>query len=130
MSRWPTSPAPGRTPDTGEDYRQTEARIQLSARVKIAKNLLTRGGMLPIAQVLEFEPNVDNAEGTQVWYNRIGLLMWFIVDGKCAPVTEKLVALQTALKSGKDQKTVAAAAKALEAELGKHDTDLRKFAGL
>jgi len=30
----------------------------------------------------------------------------------------------------KDQKTVAAATKALEAELGKHDTDLRKFAGL
>jgi hypothetical protein len=93
-------------------------------------NLLSRGGMLPIAQVLEFRPDVDRAEETQIWYNRVGLLMWFIVDGKCAPVTEKLVALQTALKSGKDQKTVAAAAKALETELGKHDTDLRKFAGL
>jgi len=94
------------------------------------QNLLTRGGMLPISQVLEYVPTVDKPDDTQIWYNRIGLLMWFIVDGKCAPVTEKLVALQTALKTGKDQKTVAAAAKALEAELGKHDTDLRKFAGL
>ncbi len=94
------------------------------------QNLLTRGGMLPIAQVLEYEPSVDKLEDTQVWYNRIGLLMWFVVDGKCAPVTEKLVALQTALKSGKDQKSVAAAGKALETELAKHDTDLRKFAGL
>ena len=93
-------------------------------------NLLARGGMLPIAQVMEFEPDVDKGEDTQVWYNRVGLLMWFIVDGKCAPVTDKLVAFQTALKSGKDSKSVAAAAKAFETELGKHDTDLRKFAGL
>ncbi len=93
-------------------------------------NLLSRGGMLPISQVLEYEPSVDKLEDTQVWYNRIGLLMWFAVDGKCAPVTEKLTAFQTALKSGKDQKTVAAAGKALATELAKHDTDLRKFAGL
>jgi hypothetical protein len=93
-------------------------------------NLLSRGGMLPIKEVLEFTPSVDNAAETQVWYNRVGLLMYFAVDGKCAPVTEKLSAFQDALKTGKDQKTVAAAAKALASELAKHDAELRKFAGL
>jgi len=39
----PTSPAPGRSATTAEDYRTTEARIQLSARIKVAQNLLTRG---------------------------------------------------------------------------------------
>lgn len=43
VNEQPSSPAPGRTPDTAEDYRQTEARIQLSARVKVAKGLLTGG---------------------------------------------------------------------------------------
>jgi len=94
------------------------------------QNLLTRGGMLPINQVLEYEPTVDKLDDTQVWYNRVGLVFYFMIDGKCAPVTEKLVAFQTALKAGKDAKSVAAAAKALETELGKHDTDLRKFAAL
>lgn len=94
------------------------------------QNLLTRGGMLPISQVLEYEPTVEKLDETQVWYNRIGLVFYFMIDGKCAPVTEKLAAFQTALKSGKDAKAVAAAAKALATELGKHDTDLRKFAGL
>jgi hypothetical protein len=93
-------------------------------------SLLKRGGMLPIKEVLDFEPANDKADETQTWFNRAGLLMYFMLDGKCAPVTEKLVAFQTALKTGKDAKSVAAAAKALETELGKHDTDLRKFAGL
>lgn len=94
------------------------------------ESLLKRGGLPKIADVLEFEPANENADATQTWFNEIGLLMYFMVDGKCAPVTEKLLALQEALKIGKDAKTFAAAAKALSAELVKHESDLRKFAGL
>ncbi len=94
------------------------------------KNLLARGGMLPVQQVLDFEPENDKAEETQVWFNRVGMIMYFMVDGKCAPVTAKLAAFQEALKSGKDKKAVTEAAKALAAELAKHETDLRKFGGL
>lgn len=94
------------------------------------KNLLARGGMLPVQQVLDFEPDNEKAEETQIWFNRVGLLMHFMVDGKCAPVTTKLAAFQDALKAGKDKKAVTEAAKALGAELAKHETDLRKFAGL
>ena len=38
----PTSDAPGRSAGTAIDYSKNEARIQLSARVKVAKNLLVR----------------------------------------------------------------------------------------
>ena len=41
VNRQPTSPAPGRSALTAENYRSTETRIQLSARVKVARNLLT-----------------------------------------------------------------------------------------
>jgi phospholipase A1 len=43
VNQQPTSPAPGRTALTPEDYRSTEARIQLSARVKVMKDIFTGG---------------------------------------------------------------------------------------
>ncbi len=43
VNELPASPAPGRTATQAEDFRTTEARIQLSARVKVASDLLTRG---------------------------------------------------------------------------------------
>jgi phospholipase A1 len=43
VNRQPTSPAPGHNALTPEDFRSTEARIQLSARVKVAKDIFTGG---------------------------------------------------------------------------------------
>ena len=43
VNRQPASPAPGRSALTPQDFRSTEARIQLSARVKVAKDIFTRG---------------------------------------------------------------------------------------
>jgi phospholipase A1/A2 len=43
VNRQPTSPAPGRTALMPEDFQRTEARIQLSARVKVLKDIFTRG---------------------------------------------------------------------------------------
>jgi hypothetical protein len=45
-------------------------------------------------------------------------------------VTEKWHALCEAITSGKDKKAVTAAATALQTELEKSESDLRKFAGL
>jgi len=42
VNNQPTSDAPGRTATTVADYSNTEARIQLSARVKVARNILVR----------------------------------------------------------------------------------------
>jgi phospholipase A1/A2 len=43
VNQQPTSPSPGHTPLTPEDFRSTEARIQISARVKVLKDIFTRG---------------------------------------------------------------------------------------
>jgi phospholipase A1 len=43
VNQQPTSPAPGHNALTAGDFRDTEARIQLSARVKVMRNLFTRG---------------------------------------------------------------------------------------
>lgn len=46
VNRQPTSPTPGHTAATATNYRNTENRIQLSIRTKIAKDLLTHDGPL------------------------------------------------------------------------------------
>jgi phospholipase A1/A2 len=43
VNQQPTSPAPGRNALTPEDFQRTEARIQISARVKVLKDILTGG---------------------------------------------------------------------------------------
>jgi phospholipase A1/A2 len=46
VNNLPQSPAPGRSATTAEDYRTEELRLQISARVKVAKDLLTKGDPL------------------------------------------------------------------------------------
>jgi phospholipase A1 len=53
VNELPASPAEGRTAVVAEDYRTTEARIQLSARIKVARNLLTRS---------------DDARSDSIWF--------------------------------------------------------------
>jgi phospholipase A1 len=43
VNEQPTSPAAGRSATFAEDYRTTETRLQLSARVKLAKDIFTKG---------------------------------------------------------------------------------------
>lgn len=93
-------------------------------------SLVKRGGLSPLKQIFEFQPDVDKFEMSQKWINEAGLLMYFMVDGKCAPVTAKLEAFQQALKTNADRKAVTAASKALMDELIKNESELRKFAKL
>lgn len=94
------------------------------------QNITRRGGLTPLKQTFEYEPNVENAEQTQKWINETGLILYFLVEGKCAPVTAKLEAAQAALRTGADKKQVTAAFKALMDEVIKNETELRKFAKL
>lgn len=94
------------------------------------ESLLKVGGLRPIKQVLEFSLHTADPTDTGKLINESGLVMAFIMDGKCAPVVEKHKALQEALKSGKDKKELAEVVKALEAEIIKNEVELRKFAGL
>jgi len=93
-------------------------------------NLLKAGGLRPLKQVFECKIKPTDAVDTSKLINETGLVMAFIVDGNCAPVVEKHKALQAAFKNMKDRKTIDEANKALEAEVIKHEVELRKFGGL
>ena len=47
INRRPESPAPGRTGEVDSDYKNTEAKIQISLRTKLAEDLLLPGADLP-----------------------------------------------------------------------------------
>lgn len=92
-------------------------------------NIVNKGGLRSLKQITD--PKADYKAGdVSKLMNEMGLVMAFVVDGKCAPVTEKLKAVQEALKANKDKKELHAAAQALADEVLKHETDLRKFAGI
>ncbi|MBL8858498.1 MAG: hypothetical protein JNL28_08350 [Planctomycetes bacterium] len=93
-------------------------------------NLLKLGGMRPLKQVLDCRIKPADPDDVSKLIKETGLVVAFMVDGKCAPVMEKHKALKEALKSGADKKAVDEAVKALEAEILKNEAELRKFAGL
>ena len=100
------------------------------ARKWSTQNIAGRGGLRPLKQVFEHEPKNENGEDTQKWINESGLMLAFCVDGRCQPVSDRLKALQQALLAGKDKKEITTLANQLQEEIGKHETDLRKFASL
>jgi len=64
-------------------------------------------------------------------YHEAGLIVAYLLDGAAGDkeLAEKHLAFKTALKAGK-KADITAAATALQKALGKHDKDIRKFAGL
>lgn len=94
------------------------------------KNILSQGGLRPYKQIFEFGLKSSGGQDATKLINESGLMIAFARDGGCEPVTAQLKAVQAVVKSGKDKKEVAEAVKLLEAEIAKHDTELRKFAGI
>ncbi|MBK7878732.1 MAG: hypothetical protein IPJ77_23995 [Planctomycetes bacterium] len=99
------------------------------ARDWSVSNIVNKGGLRPLKQLLDAKLTIEGGDAAKLM-NEMGLVMAFIVDGKCASVTEKYKALQDALKSDKDKKEISAAIQALAEDVMKHETDLRKFAGI
>jgi len=93
-------------------------------------NIVGRGGLRPLKKIFEAEVTVDGGADAEKLINETGLLVSFIVDGNCAPVSEKYKELREAIVEGKDAKAISEAAKALEAEVLKNEAELRKHAGL
>lgn len=93
----------------------------------VAHYIANRGGMAPLDQVFEPSLSLDDIPGSEKKIFDAGLVIAFVLDGKCAPVIEKLMAFKDAWKSGKDVKK---AAQALEAAIEKNEPALRKFAGI
>ncbi len=93
-------------------------------------NIQSRGGLRQLKQILEFDLTVDGGPDSEKLINESGLVMAFLLDGGNADLTEKLKAVQMAITTNKDKKGTAEAVKALNADILKHEADLKKFAGL
>lgn len=89
-------------------------------------NLLRQGGLDPLERIFTFPVGAGEA-GSAKLVTQAGLLVAFILDGKCVPVGEKHAALKHALKTGEK---VPEAARDLQKEVTKHEAELREFAGL
>ncbi len=89
------------------------------------------GGLRKLDDVFAFALDIKDIPNSSRLYHEAGLVVAYLMDG--APndkeLAEKHAAFKTALKAGK-KADVTTAATALQKALGKHDKDIRKFAGL
>lgn len=90
-------------------------------------NIANKGGIDPLNTILTLPLTLDDASASGKLINQAGLLVAFMLDGKCTPVVHAHQAFKDAFKSGKDLKP---GLKALEEALRKNEAELRKFAGI
>lgn len=94
------------------------------------ENLVRVGGVDPLDTILAFDLSLEKFDASTKLLNEAGLLMHFILDGKCPPVVQAHGALKAAFRSAKDPKEIKSAMSALEAALKKSEADFKKFAGV
>jgi hypothetical protein len=90
-------------------------------------NITRQGGLDPIDKIFECNLTVDDPTSSAKLINESGLLVAFVLDGKCTPVIGKHAALKDAIRNGKD---IPKASQALAEEIKKNEDKLRTFAGL
>jgi hypothetical protein len=90
-------------------------------------NIAGKGGLDPLDKIFACKLTVDDPTGSGKLINECGLLVAFVLDGKCTPVVNKHAAFKDALRTGKD---IPKAATALAEEIKKNEDKLRTFAGL
>jgi hypothetical protein len=98
------------------------------AREWSIQNIAAKGGLRPVRQVFSTELSVSDPDGSTKLINERGLVMAFILDGACPAVLERHKAIREAIVAG--DKDLSKLFGALEGEINKHSSDLRKFAGL
>lgn len=99
------------------------------ARDWSVQNLMAKGGMRPLKQIFKGELSFENPDESAKLLNEVGLVMAFVLDGKCAPVSAKYGATKHAVRSG-DAKAIAAAMKDLELVIIENEKALLEFAGI
>ena len=92
-------------------------------------NIANKGGLDPLDRIFAFRITVDDIPRSNKLINEAGLLVAFVLDGKCTPVVQKHGALKAALSSG-DAKKIEQAAGELAETIAENEAELRSFAGL
>lgn len=91
------------------------------------ENIANKGGIDPLDAILSLPLTLEDTSKSGKLINQAGLIVSFILDGKCTPVVQAHQAFKDAFKNGKDLKP---SVKALEDALRKNEAELRKFAGI
>jgi hypothetical protein len=73
----------------------------LWAREWSVGNIAGQGGLDPLDRIFECEITVDDTRGSAKLINEAGLLVAFLLDGGCAPLTEEHGRLKEAIKKAK-----------------------------
>ena len=90
-------------------------------------NLRNRGGLRDLKEVFAFQLDPDDRDGSLKLLLEAGLVVAFLVDGQCAPVSAEHAAFRKGMAAGRVQAKLATAmAEAVMA----HEKELRAFAGL
>lgn len=89
------------------------------------------GGLHKLDDVFAFALDIKDVPGSSRLYHEAGLLVSYLLDGSAGDkeLAAKHAAFKDALKSG-SKADVTAAVTALQKTLGKHERDIKKFAGL
>ncbi|HJO27703.1 MAG TPA: hypothetical protein QF730_10700 [Planctomycetota bacterium] len=109
-----------------ERYYKAAADDPWWARKWSIGNILGRGGLRPVAKLLECELAADRAEDSGRMINELGLVISFMVDGDCEPVKAQHAKFKEAIASGEKYSQ---AASELGAVLLAHEKELRAHAG-
>jgi len=99
------------------------------AREWSIQNLLSKGGLRPTKQIFKAELSFQTIEDSIKLLNELGLVMAFVLDAKCAPVSAKYGAVKHAVRKG-DAKEIEKAMTELETAIIENEKALLEFAGL
>jgi hypothetical protein len=96
------------------------------AREWALENLRSKGGIRDLERVFAFVLDPADPDTSAQLIHEAGCVVAFLLDGDCAPVSEKHAAFQAAFVSGG---ATAEAAQALQKAIAKNKNKLEKFAG-
>ncbi|MFT7669837.1 MAG: hypothetical protein ACI8X5_002544 [Planctomycetota bacterium] len=97
------------------------------AREWSVKMLEVKGGMRPIEKIFERKLSVERYDDSTKLLNEYGLVMAFVLDGKCAPVVAAYAAVKDAIAQN-DSKGLAKAFSGLQKALIENESALSTFA--
>jgi hypothetical protein len=99
------------------------------AREWSIQNLMSKGGLRSLKEIFTAKLNFETSEDSKKLLNELGLVMAFVLDGKCAPVAAKHGAVKHAVRGG-DAKEITKAMKDLENAITENEKALLEFAGI
>jgi len=85
-------------------YRDAEAENPWWAREWSVSNLRKEGDIDPLKTIFDFALSLEKIEASTRLISEAGLVVSFILDGGCVPVTQAHAAYKASLRAGRETK--------------------------